>query len=37
MFDRYNITSVDDQGLALQRVEKHLATQPAKGNVASIR
>jgi hypothetical protein len=37
MFDRYNITSVDAQGLAFQRVEKHLATQPAKGNVASIR
>jgi hypothetical protein len=37
MFDRYNITSGDDQRLAFQRVEKHLAELPSKGSVASIR
>ena len=35
-FDRYNITSGDDQRRAFERVEKHLAVQPTKGNVVSI-
>jgi hypothetical protein len=35
-FDRYNVTSGDDQRRAFERVEKHLAELPSKGNVASI-
>jgi hypothetical protein len=36
VFDRYNITSGDDQREALKLTAEHLAQQPAKPTVVSI-